>query len=241
MILLIQFRRDQSGWHELKCFYESLDLSYNQIQIINAGSETISSKEILSLARKSKGIIIGGLGETGYGEINVEKKFWFNNIREKMVFVLKKIIKKNQPPVLGICFGHQLLAESLGAKVDFSPKQAETGVTKIHLTKEGMADPLFKGFNSMFLAIEGHKDAVLNLPKKSLHLAYSHRCLIQAFRYKKFFYGLQFHPELNYKDFLFRLSLYPDYQKQKTVNQKPIVKTKLIFKNFLFQICDLRV
>ena len=51
----------------------------------------------------------------------------------------------------------------------------------------------------------------MSLPKNTTHLASSLACNIQAFRYKKHVYGVQFHPELTYKDLKYRATLYPKY------------------------------
>lgn len=230
MILILQFRRDKSGWHEVKCFYECLKLPYHHLRFLNLFSDFVSLRDLK--LKQTKGIIVGGLGEYSHDEKDTQKRKEFEKIKEKTKIFLKEIFRAKKP-VLGICFGHQILGEFLGAKLDFAPEQREAGIKKIFLTNEGKKDPLFEGFLSSFFAVEGHKDALFNLPPESLHLAFNKTCPIQAFRYKKNIYGVQFHPELNYQELLFRLDFYQQYKKKGETIKKVKVKTDKIFDNFL--------
>jgi len=100
-------------------------------------------------------------------------------------------------PVLGICLGSQLVAHALGARVypnerDGEPAK-EIGYYTVHLTPEGKADPLFKGFDSDVRVLEWHGDA-FELPRDASLLATSRVCRNQAFVYQNA-YGLLFHLE----------------------------------------------
>jgi len=100
-------------------------------------------------------------------------------------------------PVLGICLGSQLVAHVLGARVypnerDGEPAK-EIGYYTVHLTPEGKADPLFKGFDSDVRVLEWHGDA-FELPRDASLLATSRVCRNQAFVYQNA-YGLLFHLE----------------------------------------------
>ena len=93
---------------------------------------------------------------------------------------------------LGFCLGGQLLAKALGAKVRKNQTK-EIGNFEIQLTEGGVEDPLFKGFNTVFPALEWHGDT-FEIPKGALKLVESELCANQAFRFKNA-YGLQFHLE----------------------------------------------
>ncbi|MGB3460000.1 MAG: type 1 glutamine amidotransferase [Halobacteriota archaeon] len=93
---------------------------------------------------------------------------------------------------LGFCLGGQLLAKALGAKVRKNQTK-EIGNFEIQLTDGGVEDPLFKGFNTVFPALEWHGDT-FEIPTGALKLVESELCANQAFRFKNA-YGLQFHLE----------------------------------------------
>ena len=97
-------------------------------------------------------------------------------------------------PILGICFGHQILADCLGGRVALNDNGWELGSSEVTLTDIGVSDPIFDGFSRKFNVYESHQDAVYDLPDKVSVLADNHNS-IQAFRYGSRVYGLQFHPE----------------------------------------------
>ena len=93
---------------------------------------------------------------------------------------------------LGFCLGGQLLAKALGAKVRKNQTK-EIGNFEIQLTDGGVEDPLFKGFDTVFPALEWHGDT-FEIPAGAIKLGESKLCANQAFRFKNA-YGLQFHLE----------------------------------------------
>jgi GMP synthase (glutamine-hydrolysing) len=92
-------------------------------------------------------------------------------------------------PVLGICWGHQLLAQALGGRV-VDMGTHELGYEQI--VRLG-ADPLFEGIPATFTSFETHTDRVAELPSDAVALA-RNEYGIQAFRLDHT-YGVQFHPE----------------------------------------------
>jgi GMP synthase-like glutamine amidotransferase len=97
-------------------------------------------------------------------------------------------------PLLGICFGAQLLAKLLGAEVRKNPVM-EIGAYPVCLTSAGDGDPLFQGFSRAFPVFHWHGDA-FDIPPWGLRLAVGRECPNQAFRMGSAV-GLQFHLEVS--------------------------------------------
>jgi len=119
-------------------------------------------------------------------------------------------------PILGICYGHQILAEKLGGKIKASNKR-EFGRTEI---KSFIKSPITKKFfitkkTSVWMS---HQDIVNVMPKgfKKIASSQSSKFAVIANENKKY-YGIQFHPEVSH-----------------TVNGK------ILIKNFLFDICKIK-
>ncbi len=116
-------------------------------------------------------------------------------------------------PILGICYGHQLLARKVGGDVKQGEK-GEYGIIYPELSKkdgilQGIKEDKIKGWTS-------HQDIVQKLPSPFETTASTKNCPIAAFENKdEKLYGTQWHPEVTHSDYGNR-----------------------IFKNFLFKICD---
>jgi GMP synthase (glutamine-hydrolysing) len=100
-------------------------------------------------------------------------------------------------PLLGICYGHQLLAYALGGEVRDNPRGLEFGTVPIHLTAAAAADPLFGGLPATFPAQVCHSQTVVRLPAGARRLAWSERDSVQAFAVGPRAWGVQFHPEFD--------------------------------------------
>ncbi|HTP28595.1 MAG TPA: gamma-glutamyl-gamma-aminobutyrate hydrolase family protein [Anaeromyxobacteraceae bacterium] len=100
-------------------------------------------------------------------------------------------------PVLGVCFGHQLLAIALGARVEKNPRGPEAGTAVIHLTRAGTRDPLFAGLPLEFPVQQTHEDHVSELPPGATLLAKNGFSPVQAFAVGDAIRCVQFHPEMD--------------------------------------------
>lgn len=134
-----------------------------------------------NIKEKYSGIILSGGAESVYSEkISFDPSFFDKNI-----------------PILGICYGHQLIAKHYGATV--VKGDAEYSRTKIKLLD--VSNSLFKGFSKKSLeeVWMSHRDQVKNLPDTLIELALSEHNVNAAFKdKKKEIYGVQFHPEVSH-------------------------------------------
>lgn len=100
-------------------------------------------------------------------------------------------------PVLGVCFGHQLLAEAYGGTVGRNPLGREIGTVRCALAPAGLEDPLFDGIPSGFEVQATHEDEVQVLPPGGELLATNGWSRVQAFRIGRNVRAVQFHPEMD--------------------------------------------
>ncbi len=102
---------------------------------------------------------------------------------------------KIDTPMLGVCYGHQLMADALGGKVGINPYGGEKGALDVKLTEIGKTNPLLDGFPTTFKANLFHEQSVLEAPQNAEILAYSEKDSCQMLRYSTSAFSVQFHPE----------------------------------------------
>lgn len=100
-------------------------------------------------------------------------------------------------PMLGICYGHQLIAHALGGEVDYHPLGLEIGTVNIELSDHAENDVLFRDSPKRFAAHATHRQSVIKLPENAVLLASNSFEPHHAFRIGQNAWGLQFHPEFN--------------------------------------------
>ena len=168
-------------------------------------SEIISHKKVsfkTLLKQNIGGIILSG------GPLNVYEKNKFN--------FDKKILKLGKP-ILGICFGHQILSKMLGGKVKKS-NHREFGLAEINKKSNSLLTKNFfdnKNKNDVWMS---HADQVSKMPKNFKIVASTKNSKLTIIEdAKSKFYGVQFHPEVTHTK-----------------------KGKILLKNFLFSICKMK-
>lgn len=127
---------------------------------------------------------------TGSHAMVTEEHAWSLKIEE----FVKELIKF-EIPLLGICYGHQLMAKSLGAKVDYHPHGMELGTVNIALLEESKNDAIFKHLPTDFDVHVVHAQSALTLPLNAILLASNKFEKNHAFRVGTNAWGVQFHPE----------------------------------------------
>jgi GMP synthase (glutamine-hydrolysing) len=100
-------------------------------------------------------------------------------------------------PVLGICYGHQILARAMGGVADYHSGGTEIGTVDIHCLPESGEDALFKDLPSVFKGHVVHSQTVTRLPEGAVLLARNEFEPHHGFRIGECAWGVQFHPEFS--------------------------------------------
>jgi len=126
------------------------------------------------------------------GPMGVYEEDKFEWMRDEKSFVKDMVLAGKI--VLGICFGSQILAEVLGAKV-YPSKEKEIGFFPVTKTRQGKQDEVFSNSPESWNVFHWHGDT-FDLPEDAVHLFESPACKHQVFR-KANCTGIQFHPEVD--------------------------------------------
>jgi GMP synthase (glutamine-hydrolysing) len=199
----MQFEEDKDRIIIIDFGSQVTKLIARRIRDLGVFSEIITPKNFTKLKqyKNVKGIILSG------GPSTVTK--------DKFQSVSKKIFKQ-KIPILGICYGLQLIAKLLGGKIKSSKRKREFGRAVLLKKKSSLLTKNF--FDSTSSVWMSHEDAVIKLPKNFNIIASTKESKLTIIENSKDkIYGVQFHPEVTH-----------------TVNGKQI------FINFLFKICKIK-
>ncbi|MDP2264323.1 MAG: glutamine amidotransferase [Hydrogenophaga sp.] len=133
-----------------------------------------------------------GIVLTGSHAMVSEREPW----SEALVPWLQAAVQ-TQTPVLGICYGHQLLAHALGGEVAHHTQGVEIGTVTVECHDTAAHDPLLGELPEAFLAQAVHWQSVRRLPPGAVLLASSAHEAHHAFRIGACAWGVQFHPEFS--------------------------------------------
>ena len=129
---------------------------------------------------------------TGSASSVLDNDNWISNLKNKIKYAYKTSI-----PLLGICFGHQIISEALGGKVVHNIKGWELGAYKIDFNQKGRDSLLFNGIDSNDYFYFSHEDIVSKLPPSAVELA-SNNMGLQSYSINDRIFGVQFHPEFSF-------------------------------------------
>ena len=150
----------------------------NRIRRLGVYSEIVQSDIPASECRRFKGIILSG---GPHSVLDKDRPPFDSGIFSLGI------------PVLGLCYGHQLMAQSLGGNV-VAGKYREYGIAQMNIAKKS---PLFKGLSASEQIWMSHGDAVEKLPQGFEIIGTTSDCKAAAMGSEaKRMYGLQFHPEV---------------------------------------------
>lgn len=158
-------------------------------------------------------VILGGSGEFDLngGRASDDPALLKGIELKERVRPLVDYILENDFPTLAVCFGHQIIGDLQGGKVENDNLQKKIGSHLVALKNTGKEDRLFKSLPEEFIAQYGHKDSLTILPEGATVLATGKSCNFSALRYGNNVYTVQFHPELTASDVRGRLENSPGY------------------------------
>ncbi|MFH1142576.1 MAG: gamma-glutamyl-gamma-aminobutyrate hydrolase family protein [Candidatus Uhrbacteria bacterium] len=197
-ILFLQARDDDMKEHEFLCFDRLIDIPQENFIRVDVMRDFLDP-EILE---EVDAVILAGTGHYFHGGDHPEK------LPGLIEFV--KEIHKRSLPMLAIGYGHQVVAMAFGGEVVQNKKLREIGTVEMERTVDGVNDQIFQHLPDKFFVQIGHNHSVTVPPPGTLEIVTNHKnncCEVFVFNDRPI-YAIQFHPELEHKDVVVRMSYY---------------------------------
>jgi GMP synthase (glutamine-hydrolysing) len=174
---IVAKRRDYETW-----IAAGAGLSLTNVQVVRVfRGETLPEPESVP------GVII-----TGSNAMVTDRELWSENTARWIARAVEL-----GKPMLGICYGHQLMAHALGGEVRDNPRGREIGTTDVKLNSAARSDVLFGRFAKVLHLPVTHVQSVVRLPQRVTVLGATPLDPHHIVRFAPLAWGVQFHPEFD--------------------------------------------
>lgn len=158
-----------------------------------------------------------GVVITGSHNMVTDKLDWSERTAE---WLLGQVEKRR--PILGICYGHQLLNYALGGISGANPKGVEFGNQKIYLNEMAKSDLLFGSLPKVFEGHCCHAQSALKLPDGAVCLGGNTHEPNHTVRFAENCWGVQFHPEFDVEATRYYIEQHKDLLAKQGVDTKKL-------------------
>jgi GMP synthase (glutamine-hydrolysing) len=200
-ILLIHVREDGTIQdHEFELIVKYMQLQHHQVRRLDVLKEDLDT----AILDEVDATIIGGSGQFLLSRGDIPEAI-------DSISQFAKEARQRLHPMLGICFGAQILSHVFGGEVihDFANK--ETGTFEVFSSEQSKLCPIFSELPSRYYAQLGHQDAISRIPPGAILLGKSKRAPVQAWTFpNEPIYAVLFHPEFDAEASKYRLLYFAD-------------------------------
>lgn len=200
-LLIVQFRHEPHRQHERDIFCAEFPELRERFWFLDALTE--SFPEDLS--------DIAGVMYCGSGPFYLSTNDGVGSWRDAALAFLDRVVESDIP-VMGICFGFQMIALHQGAKVIRDDQKSQVGTFVVTRFESSQDDELLSAAPVSHTALFAHKDVVVELPSHIIPMCRTERVECSSFRIAgKRVWGTLFHPEFTKQRVSERLHMSPEY------------------------------
>lgn len=191
-VLLIDNHRDPKSWGAFPLRRELREAALHLKVDVAIHSRRGPESDFRNLAKDATALVISGSATSC-----LEQSPWIEN----QLHLIRRFLEQDQP-ILGVCFGHQLLARAhWGLDVCRKSALPEKGWITLSKSNSGRQDPLLQALPEQFWSYASHSEEIAADKISTPSLLRSDACANHAFRIPgRRAWGIQFHPEKSPND-----------------------------------------